>query len=80
MAEGAGSRLQWLPLSRPIYWLTCARQYREANFPTVVMFMDEACFIWEEFSTAITAMFGWKQTFMLHLFTTTNNGLWLTFW
>jgi hypothetical protein len=39
--------------------------------------MDEACFIWEEFSTAITAMFRWKQTFMLHLFTATNNGLWL---
>jgi hypothetical protein len=42
----------------------------------MVLFMDEACFIWEGFSTA---MFGWKQTFMLHLFTATNNGLWLTF-
>jgi len=42
----------------------------------MVLFMDEACFIWEGFSTAIMAMFGQKQTPMLHLFTATNNGLW----
>jgi hypothetical protein len=42
----------------------------------MVLFMGEARFIWEGFSTAITAMFGWKQTLMLHLFTASNNGLW----
>jgi hypothetical protein len=31
------------------------------------------------FSTATTAMFGQKQTLMLHLFTATNNALWSTF-
>jgi len=79
LAEGAGSRPQRLPLSRPIWRMTCARQYGEAKFPTMVLFMDKACFIWEGFSTAVTAMFGQKQTFMLHLFPATNNSLWLTF-
>jgi len=47
LADSAGSRPQWLPLSRPICGLTCAWQYRQANFPAVVLFMDEACFIWD---------------------------------
>ncbi|GFG32444.1 hypothetical protein Cfor_02542, partial [Coptotermes formosanus] len=33
----------------------------------------EACFTWEEVSTAITASFGLKETLMLHLFTATND-------
>ena len=42
-------------------------------FPTVVLFTNEVCFIGMGFSTATTAMFGQKQTLMLHLFTATNN-------
>jgi hypothetical protein len=52
------------------------------------LFKDEACFTQEGFSTATTAMFGQKQTLILHLFTATKNTLWstigqtllLTFW
>ena len=48
------------------------------DFPAMVLFKDEACFSQEGFSRATTAMFGQKQTLMLHLFTATNNALWLT--
>jgi hypothetical protein len=42
------------------------------DFPTIVLFTDEACFIQGWSSTATTAIFGKKQTLMLHLFTATN--------
>ena len=46
----------------------------------MVLFKDEACFSQEGFSRATTAMFGQKQTLMLHLLTaTTDNALWWTF-
>jgi hypothetical protein len=44
----------------------------------MVLFKDEACFTQEGFSTATTAMFGQKQTLMLHVFAATNNLLWST--
>jgi hypothetical protein len=42
----------------------------------MMMFIDEACCTWRGFSTATTAMFGQKQTLMLHVFTATNNAFW----
>jgi hypothetical protein len=44
----------------------------------MVLFKDAACFSQEGFSRDTTAMFGQKQTLMLHLFTATNKALWLT--
>jgi hypothetical protein len=45
----------------------------KSGFLAIVLFTDEACFTWEEVSTAITASFGLKETLMLHLFTATND-------
>jgi hypothetical protein len=56
-------------------------QYTEKpDFSAMVFFMDDACFTRERIFNTTTAMFGQKQTLMLHLLTaTTNNALWLTF-
>jgi len=58
LAEGAGSRPQWLPWSRPICTLVCTSEYREVNFL-------QCCCSWMRFastgrrlSTVKRAMFG----------------------
>jgi hypothetical protein len=69
---------EYLRRDQFIRWFVHQRT-EKPNFSAMVLFTDEACFTQEGFSTAITAMFGQKQTLMLHLFIATNNALWSTF-